>query len=114
MKRTSEHRMAPTVGVVGASARAAVHSLARAEIPAWACDLFTDRDLKLAANCARCPFDSYPDALATLAEQFPPGPILYTGGLENHPRVVAQLSAKRELWGNGPEVLNRVRDPFQF
>ncbi len=56
----------------------------------------------------------YPDALPALAEQFPPGPVLYTGGLENHPRVVAELAAKRELWGNPPRVLERVRDPYRL
>jgi uncharacterized protein len=99
----------PRVGVVGASARAAVHSLARAGCSAWAVDLFGDRDL--AAPFALCPFDRYPRALAALASEFPSGPVLYTGGLENHPRVVAELAAGRELWGNPPDVLRRVRDP---
>lgn len=102
------------IGVVGASARAAVHSLARAGYTAWACDLFADRDLKQIASCAVCPFDSFPDALPALAAQFPASPVLYTGGLENHPRVVAELAAKRELWGNPPSVLEQVRDPFRL
>jgi predicted ATP-grasp superfamily ATP-dependent carboligase len=106
--------MNPTVGVVGASARAAVHSLARAGLSAWAVDLFADRDLARVAPCAACPPDRYPAALPELARQFPPGPVLYTGGLENYPAVVAELAADRELWGNRPEVLERVRDPFQL
>ena len=100
------------VGVVGASARAAVHSLARAGVEAWAVDQFADRDLTRVAECALCPPGRYPDALPELAARFPPGPVLYTGGLENHPHVVAELSRSRELWGNPPEVLARVRDPF--
>ncbi|WP_162271647.1 ATP-grasp domain-containing protein [Gemmata sp. SH-PL17] len=101
------------VGVVGTSARAAVHSLARAGFRAWAVDLFADRDLKrTVADCAVCPHDRYPDAIPTLAAQFPPGPVLYTGGLENHPHIVAELARTRELWGNPLEVLARVRDPF--
>jgi uncharacterized protein len=103
--------MTPTVGVVGASARAAVHSLARAGFGAWAVDLFADRDLKRISDCVACPFDAYPDALPALAARFPPGPVLYTGGLENHPRVVSELASARELWGNPPEVLARIRDP---
>ena len=99
-------------GVVGASARAAVHSLARAGYLAWAVDQFADRDLTRVAACAVCPPDRYPAALPELAAQFPPGPVLYTGGLENHPHVVAELARTRELWGNPPEVLARVRDPF--
>lgn len=104
--------MSQRVGVVGASARAAVHSLARAGRECWSVDQFADRDLKRVAECAACPHDGYPDAIPALAAQFPPGPVLYTGGLENHPRVVAELASRRELWGNPPDVLARVRDPF--
>jgi predicted ATP-grasp superfamily ATP-dependent carboligase len=100
------------VGVVGASARAAVTSLARAGFSAWAVDLFADRDLRRLAPCARCPFDRYPAALPGLCDAFPPGPVLYTGGLENHPDVVRDLSRRRPLWGNAPDTLVRVRDPF--
>lgn len=100
------------VGVVGSSARAAVHSLARAGFSAWSVDQFADRDLTRAAACAVCAPDRYPATIPALAEQFPPGPVLYTGGLENHPHIVAALSRSRELWGNPPEILARVRDPF--
>jgi len=100
------------IGVVGASARAAVMSLARAGHSAWAVDLFNDRDLKRIAPCARCSLADFPQAIPALAEQFPPGPVLYTGGLENYPEVIAELAQKRQLLGNGPDVLKRVRDPF--
>ena len=138
---------APSViGVVGCSARAAVHSLARAGFAPgasqpvarkaglhdfapgasqpvarkaglhgcsiWAIDQFADRDLRQIADCTVCPPDGYPEAIPELAKQFPPGPVLYTGGLENHPRVIAELAKSRELWGNPPEALARVRDPF--
>ncbi len=95
--------------MVGASARAAVHSLARAGNEAWAVDQFCDRDLARVAPCARS--INYPDDIPELAKQFPPGPVLYTGGLENHPHTVAELARTRELWGNPPDVLARVRDP---
>jgi uncharacterized protein len=100
----------PIVGVVGASARAAVHSLARAGYGAWAVDLFADRDLF--APSARCAAGRYPHDLPALATGFLPGPVLYTGGLENYPDVVAELAAGRPLWGNSPAVLERVRDPL--
>jgi predicted ATP-grasp superfamily ATP-dependent carboligase len=102
------------VGVVGASGRAAVASLVRAGFAAWAVDLFADRDLKRMAPCVRCPADDYPDALPQLACAFPPGPVIYTGGLENRPDVVRELAARRPLWGNPPEVLAQVRDPFRL
>lgn len=103
---------APIVGVVGASARAAVMSLARAGFEAWAVDLFNDRDLKRIAPCARCPFADFPHAIPQLSKQFPPSPVMYTGGLENYPDMIAELSRTREVLGNGPEVLRSVRDPF--
>jgi predicted ATP-grasp superfamily ATP-dependent carboligase len=106
--KSAEHT---TVGVVGASARAAVHSLLRAGYNAWAVDLFGDRDLQMVAPCAVCPLDEYPASLPRLAAQFPPGAVLYTGGLENHPTVVAELAASHKLWGNPLSVLEAVRDP---
>jgi predicted ATP-grasp superfamily ATP-dependent carboligase len=102
------------VGVVGASGRAAVGSLLRAGFSAWAVDLFADRDLRRTAPCTRCPADDYPAALPKLTESVTPGPVLYTGGLENHPAVVGELAARRPLWGNPPEVLNAVRDPLRL
>ena len=102
------------VGVVGASARAAVHSLARAGFDSWAIDLFNDRDLVRVAECRKCPIEGYPAALADLAEEFPPSPLLYTGGLENYPAVVARLASRHSLHGNPPSVLEAVRDPYRL
>jgi predicted ATP-grasp superfamily ATP-dependent carboligase len=99
------------IGVVGASVRAAMQSLLRAGFQGWGIDLFADRDLKRLAPCSTCPSDSFPKSLPSLITNFPPGPIIYTGGLENHPEVVSELAVNRMLWGNPPEVLNRVRDP---
>ncbi|HEX4612414.1 MAG TPA: ATP-grasp domain-containing protein [Urbifossiella sp.] len=101
----------PVVGVVGASVRAAAVSLARAGYPAWGVDLFADRDLVRVAPAACCPVGDYPHGLPGLADRFPPGPVVYTGGLENHPDVVAALAARRLLWGNPPAVLETARDP---
>ncbi|MBX9623332.1 MAG: ATP-grasp domain-containing protein, partial [Gemmataceae bacterium] len=98
--------------MVGASARAAAHSLVRAGYAPWAVDLFADRDLRLVAPCVRCPLADYPAALPSFAEQFPPGPVLYTGGLENHPEVVAELARRRLVQGNNPDALRKARDPF--
>lgn len=101
-----------TIGVVGASVRAAVASLQRAGFEAWAVDQFCDRDLSRQAASTRCPFEQYPAILSDLAATFPPGPVLYTGGLENEPAIVDRLAATRPLWGNSSGVLAKVRDPF--
>jgi predicted ATP-grasp superfamily ATP-dependent carboligase len=37
--------------------------------------------------------------------------VVYCGGLENHPDVVAELARDRVLLGNAPDTLRRVREP---
>lgn len=101
-----------TLLIVGASARAAAQSAQRAGWEVAAVDLFADEDLK--ATCPTWRASDYPHGLTKAAAQAPPGPWLYTGGLENHPEVVAAISAQRELLGNGPAVLRACRDPFHF
>jgi predicted ATP-grasp superfamily ATP-dependent carboligase len=39
---------------------------------------------------------------------------MYTGGLENHPDVIAAITQHRPLWGNRPQNLVNVRDPFRL
>ena len=94
--------------IVGASVRAAAFSALRAGLRPWCADLFADADLR-----ARCPAvvtgaRGYRSLLRVLA-QAPPGPWMYTGALENHPRLVAELTANRQLWGIEADVLRVVR-----
>lgn len=103
--------MADRVLILGASARAAAASARRAGLAPFAIDLFADRDTKQICDVLRCPFEDYPEGLFRLARTAPPMPWMYTGGLENYPELVGELAKERELWGNGPDVLRRVRDP---
>ena len=103
--------MAERILILGASARAAAASARRAGFEPFCIDLFADRDTRLLADCLRCPADEYPAGLFRLAKQVPPMPWMYTGGLENYPELVGELAKERELWGNGPDVLRRVREP---
>jgi len=97
--------------IVGASARAAAFSAVRAGITPWTADLFADRDLvRVSIDCRRVA--DYPRGLLEIARQGPAGPWLYTGALENAPRLVQQLSRCRPLWGNPAAVLRRVRCPL--
>ncbi|HUG92035.1 MAG TPA: ATP-grasp domain-containing protein [Planctomycetaceae bacterium] len=96
--------------IVGASARAAAHSALRAGITPIAVDLFGDRDLAQVARVL--PVRRWPGDVPALARTAPAGPWMYTGALENHPRIVAAVSSRRTLWGNPASVLRRVRDPF--
>jgi len=98
--------------ILGASVRAAACSAERAGFQPLACDLFADADLS--ARCPTLRAVGYPHGLAAGAACLPSAPWMYTGGLENHPDVVDQIAATRELLGNAGPVLRAVRDPFQL
>lgn len=104
-------RVDPTLTIVGASARAAAQSAVRAGFRVRAGDLFGDVDLSRSADCTRV--DRYPAGLAEVVAGPQPGAWMYCGALENHPRLVAAMARARPLWGNGGEVLHRVRDPLR-
>jgi predicted ATP-grasp superfamily ATP-dependent carboligase len=95
---------------IGASARAAAFSALRAGLRPWCADFFADLDLRQRCVVTRIPTNPcrYEQAL----QAAPPGPWMYTGGLENRPKVVRRLARHRSLWGNGPEQLRRARDPW--
>src|SRR5262245_48368054 len=96
--------------IVGASTRAAAQSALRAGLVPICADLFAGLDLPACARVLEVP--DYPQGLAAAAAQVPDCPWMYTGGMENHPELVARISKSRRLWGNGPEVVRRVRDPW--
>lgn len=97
--------------ILGASVRAAAQSARRAAFGPLGGDLFADRDASEIAVCQRV--DDYPAGLARVARDAPPGPWMYTGGLENHPALVDAVSQGRPLWGNCGRTLRAVRDPFR-
>ncbi len=96
--------------VVGASARAAAGSVLRAGWQPLAVDLFADADLQ--AMCPAVRVARYPAEVATAARSLPDAPWMYTGALENHPRVLAALARQRRLYGNPVEVVGGARDPW--
>jgi uncharacterized protein len=53
-------------------------------------------------------------AILEVARELPYDAVVYCGGLENHPSVVAELARDRTLLGNSPETLHRVRDPIEL
>lgn len=98
--------------IVGASARAAAFSAARAGMRPWAADLFGDGDL--GRLCPSTRVARYPDDFVTAVGAAPAGPWMYTGGLENFPRIVERIAAERPLYGNRGAVLRGVRDPSKL
>jgi uncharacterized protein len=96
--------------ILGASARAAAFSAHRAGLRPWCVDLYADADLEARFPVRKVPLSTYPHGLFDALAEAPDGPVLYTGGLENYPELIARIN--RPVWGNPPEVLRRVRDPF--
>lgn len=95
--------------VIGASSRALAQSAARAGYQPHAIDLFTDRDL--AACCSAVRISRYPQDFVAALAAAPPGPWMYTGGLENYPALLGRLARLRPLWGCGPAAVRGVRRP---
>ena len=98
--------------VIGASARAFAASAARLGIKVNGIDLFGDQDLReVCGQVVQIHGDDYPDGFPAIAASFPRGPVVYTGGIENHLKVLDALSSTRKLLGNVSKVVKRARDP---
>jgi predicted ATP-grasp superfamily ATP-dependent carboligase len=102
-------RRVPPLMIAGWSARAAAQSALRGGFDVAAIDVFQDADLRSTATpCRRA---TSLRAVARAAAEFPPGEWLYTGGMENHPSVVAAVTQRHRLLGCDAATLRRVRDP---
>jgi predicted ATP-grasp superfamily ATP-dependent carboligase len=99
------------VVIAGASGRAAAASARRAGLEPAVVDLFADRDTQRLGETVRCPLADFPHAIPDLVRFLPPGPVAYTGGLENHPAVIDRLAADRDLLGNDGTAVAAVREP---
>ncbi len=102
--------------IVGASTRSAAASAVRAGLFPICLDLFGDRDLRACADVS---------VLRDLGEALPrleeltrrlgrKTPVIYTGGMENRPELIAEIESRWTLWGCGSQSLRGVRDPFQL
>ncbi len=98
--------------IVGASARAAAQSAVRSGFETIAADLFADLDLIDVAEAQRV--NRYPLELLDVVKSVQCDAWMYTGCLENHPRLVDRAAAWRPLLGNPGNVLRQVRDPVQL
>lgn len=109
--------------IVASSGRSLAASARRAGYRARVLDLFADSDLdEIEVVCARVArgrsggFDG--DDLLRLADELapprsrPPFGLVYGSGFEDRPALLARLMEGRELYGNGPQVLARSKDPF--
>jgi predicted ATP-grasp superfamily ATP-dependent carboligase len=105
--------MPPSVDllIVGASARAAAFSALRAGLRPWCVDLFADADLQARCPVTRLSGSHYPQGILDAAERGPDGPWMYTGCLENYPKLVKAVAKERKLWGVGHRQLKPARSP---
>ena len=100
--------MKKSLFVFGASARGILQSAVKAGYQVSAADLFADRDSEKLARTflvKRNP-DDFVDALHQSECHYS----MYTGGPENHPRIVKRIEQKSRLLGNGSAVLTRLMD----
>lgn len=99
--------------LIGASTRAAAWSALRAGVRPICIDLFADEDLRAVAEVIPC--TDYPHDILRAARNVPADvPWLYTGALENHPRLIGRLSSTRPLAGISAESVRAVRNPQQL
>lgn len=96
--------------IIGASVRAAAQSAHRAGYEIVASDLFADRDLREIATSL--PVSDYPGEFRSVRDRYGDLPLIYTGGLENHPRLIERLATVGPVFGNDGETLRQVRDPL--
>ena len=108
----------PDVLIVGVSTRPAADSAARAGFGVTALDTFGDLDQSSGVRALSMPRDfgeSFSaSSAARAAEKLSCDAVVYLSNFENHPRAVQSLARGRSLWGNSPDVLKRVRDPWRL
>ena len=100
--------------VAGVSTRALARSAARAGIRITAVDGFGDLDLRAVARVVvpeRVEGRFTAERAAHAASDIPADLVAYTSNFENAPDAVARLARGRELLGNLPDTLRRVRRP---
>lgn len=110
--------------IAGVSTRAAAESAARAGFDVTAIDAFGDLDQHPAVRSLVLPRDDgaqfTAQAAAEAVRDIAADAAVYLSPFENHTRAIDALAsaastalrAGRALWGNPPDVLRRVRDPF--
>ena len=108
--------MATRVLIAGVSTRAAAESAAKAGFTVTALDAFGDLDQHPSVRSLSLPRDFgarfTAHAAARAAREIACDAVAYLSPFENHSRAVDSIASGRALWGNPPDVLRRVRDPF--
>lgn len=111
-------KLAQPILLIGPSTRAMACSARRAGFDPLCIDLFADTDLQAIAPVERIPMRDYPHGIVEMLRKYPADiPVLYTGGLENHPALYLAISKQRPVWGYlhpEPQHGNSIRNPMYF
>src|SRR5207245_9899257 len=103
--------------IAGVSTRGLAESAARAGYDVVAVDGFGDLDLRthchevVVARTAQGRFSC--DLAVRQARPLACDAVAYVASFENHPHALRALTRGRVLWGNGPGVVTRARDPLR-
>ena len=103
--------------IAGLTTRAIVESAVRAGATIVTVDYFGDLDQERLCethSLRERGLGYSPAAILEAARTLSYDAVVYCGGLENHPDVVAELARDRVLLGNAPETLRRVREPVEL
>jgi predicted ATP-grasp superfamily ATP-dependent carboligase len=103
--------------ITGLTTRAIAESAVRAGAAIVTVDYFGDLDQErlCETHSLRARGRGYSAAaILEVARELSYDAVMYCGGLENHPGVVAELARDRMLLGNDPATLRRIRDPGQL
>ena len=103
--------------IAGLTTRAIAESAVRAGATIITVDYFGDLDQERLCethSLRERGLGYSPEAILETARTLSYDAVVYCGGLENHPDVVAELARGRVLLGNEPETLRRVREPVEL
>lgn len=103
--------MQPGLTILGGSTRAAAESALRAGFQPTCYDFFADADLREIADVR-----TFRDMknLQRKVRGMPAQSWVFTGGLENHPSLLADVARRNVLQGTNPANICRLRDPFDW
>ena len=109
----------PSILIVAPSGRALAAAARRANYRPLVADFFDDLDTRTlaAANVLVAVTERGFEGPALLAQIEPlaaghdPFGLVYGGGFEDRPELIAELGHRFQIYGNAPEVVARVKDP---
>jgi uncharacterized protein len=107
--------MTDSLILAGASVRSLAESAVACGLNPYCVDMFADADLSalLKENGHPAPIriDLFSEIPAAIEHLTPEIPLIWTGGLENHPHTLRQIEIQRPVFGTTSESLQALRSP---